>query len=47
MDDLERQRKLRLERDAVLSTQNCPTCLNPMEPAEADTNLSGSVSNAG
>ncbi|WP_363317989.1 zf-TFIIB domain-containing protein [Microbacterium sp. Bi121] len=36
MDDLERHRRLRLERDALLSTPNCPTCLQQMEPAEID-----------
>ena len=35
MDDLQRQRELRLIRDESLSTPNCPDCLHPMEPAQA------------
>lgn len=35
MDDLERQRELRRERDALANdTPNCPRCLRRMEPAE-------------
>ncbi|MBD8012811.1 zf-TFIIB domain-containing protein [Microbacterium sp. Re1] len=37
MDDFERQRQLRVERDALaFDTPNCPTCLHRMEPAEVD-----------
>lgn len=36
MDDLARQRELRLERDRLLDTPNCPNCLHRMEPAEVD-----------
>lgn len=37
MDDLERQRELRRERDALANdTPNCPRCLHRMEPAEVD-----------
>ncbi|WP_406250345.1 zf-TFIIB domain-containing protein [Microbacterium sp. M] len=35
MDDLQRQRELRLVRDEILSTPNCPDCLHPMEPAQS------------
>ncbi|WP_429457487.1 zf-TFIIB domain-containing protein [Microbacterium sp. ZKA21] len=34
MDDLERQRELRRERDRLLDTPNCPQCLTRMEPAD-------------
>ncbi|UNK71728.1 zf-TFIIB domain-containing protein [Microbacterium sp. H1-D42] len=36
MDDLERQRRLRLERDALLDTPNCLACLHRMEPTDVD-----------
>lgn len=36
VDDLEKQRALRLLRDEALSTPNCDECLHPMEPAERD-----------
>ncbi|MGP6177845.1 zf-TFIIB domain-containing protein [Microbacterium sp. A196] len=37
MDDLSRQRQLRLERDALaMDVPNCPACLHQMEPAEAN-----------
>ncbi|WP_460797784.1 zf-TFIIB domain-containing protein [Microbacterium sp. GXF0217] len=34
MDDLERQRELRVARDEVLSTPNCPNCLHRMDTTE-------------
>ncbi|MEJ1088330.1 hypothetical protein WDU99_08375 [Microbacterium sp. Mu-80] len=39
MDDLERQRELRRERDRLLDVPNCPECLHRMEPAEVDDDL--------
>jgi len=36
MDDLERQRELRRERDRLLDVPNCPRCLHQMKPAELD-----------
>lgn len=36
MDDLERQRELRLMRDEIMSTPNCLHCLHRMEAAERD-----------
>lgn len=40
MDDLQRQRELRLVRDEILSTPNCPDCLHSMEPSHnADTDV--------
>lgn len=37
MDDLEKQRQLRLERDSLaFDTPNCPKCLHRVDPAEVD-----------
>lgn len=37
MDDLERQRQLRLNRDALaLDVPNCPKCMHSMVPTEVD-----------
>lgn len=36
MNDLVQQRQIRLKRDAILDTPNCPKCLHRMEPVEVD-----------
>ncbi len=36
VDNLERQRELRRERDRLLNVPNCPRYLHQMKPAELD-----------
>lgn len=39
VDELERQRELRPERDRLLGVPNCPRCLDRMKPAEVEGQL--------